>query len=172
MQTLFSNSDQIIIDAYNAYQSSLINYISVRVGDKELAKDLSQDVFLRLVSYKSMIRKDTVRSMIYTIAYNLIIDYLRRYYKIQDGISSYIYEESGKYVDDVENSFMVKELSEWETEAVNKLPLQRKIVYVMNRFQGLSKNEISVRLNVSVRTVDNHLYLGRKEVRDYVSKCI
>ena len=65
MQTLFSNSDQIIIDAYNAYQSSLINYISVRVGDKELAKDLSQDVFLRLVSYKSMIRKDTVRSMIY-----------------------------------------------------------------------------------------------------------
>lgn len=81
MQTLFSNSDQIIIDAYNAYQSSLINYISVRVGDKELAKDLSQDVFLRLVSYKSMIRKDTVRSMIYTIAYNLIIDYLRRYYK-------------------------------------------------------------------------------------------
>ena len=42
----------------------------------------------------------------------------------------------------------------------------------MNRFQGLSKNEISVRLNVSVRTVDNHLYLGRKEVRDYVSKCI
>ena len=78
MQTLFSNSDQIIIDAYNAYQSSLINYISVRVGDKELAKDLSQDVFLRLVSYKSMIRKDTVRSMIYTIAYNLIIDYLRR----------------------------------------------------------------------------------------------
>ena len=157
MQTLFSNSDQIIIDAYNAYQSSLINYISVRVGDKELAKDLSQDVFLRLVSYKSMIRKDTVRSMIYTIAYNLIIDYLRRYYKKQDGI---------------ENSFMVKELSEWETEAVNKLPLQRKIVYVMNRFQGLSKNEISVRLNVSVRTVDNHLYLGRKEVRDYVSKCI
>ena len=93
MQTLFSNSDQIIIDAYNAYQSSLINYISVRVGDKELAKDLSQDVFLRLVSYKSMIRKDTVRSMIYTIAYNLIIDYLRRYYKKQDGISSYIYEE-------------------------------------------------------------------------------
>lgn len=164
--------NQIIIDAYNAYQSSLINYISVRVGDKELAKDLSQDVFLRLVSYKSMIRKDTVRSMIYTIAYNLIIDYLRRYYKKQDGISSYIYEESGKYVDDVENSFMVKELSEWETEAVNKLPLQRKIVYVMNRFQGLSKNEISVRLNVSVRTVDNHLYLGRKEVRDYVSKCI
>ena len=63
MQTLFSNSDQIIIDAYNAYQSSLINYISVRVGDKEFAKDLSQDVFLRLVSYKSMIRKDTVRSL-------------------------------------------------------------------------------------------------------------
>ena len=91
MQTLFSNSDQIIIDAYNAYQSSLINYISVRVGDKELAKDLSQDVFLRLVSYKSMIRKDTVRSMIYTISYNLIIDYISRYYKKQDIISSYIY---------------------------------------------------------------------------------
>jgi len=50
MQTLFSNSDQIIIDAYNAYQSSLINYISVRVGDKELAKDLSQDVHSPLLS--------------------------------------------------------------------------------------------------------------------------
>ena len=87
MQTLFSNSDQIIIDAYNAYQSSLINYISVRVGNKELAKDLSQDVFLRLVSYKSMIRKDTVRSMIYTIAYNLVIDYLRRYYRSEEHTS-------------------------------------------------------------------------------------
>jgi len=43
-----------------------------------------------------------------------------------------------------------------ETEAVNKLPLQRKIVYVMNRFQGLSKNEISVRL-ISAEIINNQI---------------
>lgn len=89
MQTSTSFSDQLITDAYTTYHSSIIYFIQSRVGDAELAKDLSQDVFLRLMTYQSMICETTIKSMIYTIARNLIYDYLRRYYKKAEVTSYY-----------------------------------------------------------------------------------
>ena len=42
----------------------------------------------------------------------------------------------------------------------------------MNRFEGKSSETIAEELNLSRRTVENHLFLSRKEIRTYIKQCI
>ena len=88
MENCMMTSPQLIADSYERYHFSVYLYIYNKVNNKEEAEDLSQDVFVRLMDYKRMLRPDTVKFFIYTISRNLVNDYLRRYYKKQE-ITSY-----------------------------------------------------------------------------------
>ena len=93
MEDLKATTPCLITDSYKEYYPSVCSYIYYRINIWETAKDLSQDVFLRLMDYNQMLRPDTVKYFIFTIARNLLNDYLRRYYKKQE-ITSYIYDHA------------------------------------------------------------------------------
>ena len=76
------SSVQLITDSYQNYHRSVYLYILYKIGKDEDAKDLAQDVFLRLMDYKQMLRPETIKYFIFSICRNLVIDYLRRHYKI------------------------------------------------------------------------------------------
>jgi RNA polymerase sigma-70 factor (ECF subfamily) len=42
----------------------------------------------------------------------------------------------------------------------------------MTRYEELPVSDIADRLQLSVRTVENHLRMGRKDVRDFMRQCI
>ena len=79
MENPTMTSTQLVADSYASYHRSVYLYIYYRINSKEEAEDLSQDVFLRLMDYKKMLRPDTVKYFIHTIARNLVNDYLRRH---------------------------------------------------------------------------------------------
>ena len=64
---------------YDLYQDAIFRYCSRRCSDREVAKDLTQDTFLRF--WVCLERKDEIlhaRAFLYRIAHNLIIDHARR----------------------------------------------------------------------------------------------
>lgn len=42
----------------------------------------------------------------------------------------------------------------------------------MSRYENKSASEISASLQLSRRTVENHLFISRKEIREYIKQCI
>lgn len=164
-------STQFVADSYVSYHRSVYFYISNKINNQEDAEDLSHDVFLRLMDYKEMLRPDTVKHFIFTIARNLVYDYLRHYYKGQE-VNTYLYEEAVTYTNDTESRVIADDLLVCERQKVRNLPFQRGRVYAMSRFEQKSVADISQELNLSRRTVENHLSIGRKEVRAYIRKCI
>ncbi|WP_195597857.1 sigma-70 family RNA polymerase sigma factor [Bacteroides cellulosilyticus] len=166
-------SNQVIADAYTGCYDLIFRYIYNKINNRERAEDLTQDTFLRLLSYRDMfyLNIDTIKYFVYTIARNLVTDYLRRYYKEQE-INAYLLETVGTSVDDVENKLYAKELSWLEQEKLSRLPSQRRKVYAMNRFQYKTAFEISTELHISPRTVENHLLISRKEIRTYIKQSI
>lgn len=171
MKDITMTSTQIVTDSYTSYRRSVYLYIYYKINSKEEAEDLVQDVFLRLMDYKKMLRPDTVKFFIHTIARNLVTDYLRRHYKRQE-ITSYMYDHAVIYTNEAESQIIANDLLGLEKHKLQMLSDQRRKVYVMNRFQEQSVSEISMKLNLSQRTVENHLFVSRKLVRDFIKQCI
>ena len=59
-----------------------------------------------------------------------------------------------------------------EKHRLSLLPPQRRIIYTMSRFESKSISDISEELNLSHRTVENHLRIGRHEMREFIKQCI
>ena len=151
MENSTMTTSQLIADSYVSYHN--------------------QDVFLRLMEYKQMLRPDTVKFFIYTISRNLVNDYLRRFYKKQE-ISSYMYDHAETCTNDTESRIISDDLAALEQRKLSVLPTQRRKIYTMSRFENKSIADISSELNLSHRTVENHLRIGRHEVREYIRQCI
>lgn len=171
MKDNLATPTELIAGFYKTYHRSVYSYIYYRINNREEAEDLSHDVFLRLMDYRQMLCPDTVKFFIYTITRNLLNDYLRRYYKKQE-ITSYIYDHASVLSNDTESKVIAGDLLAQEKHRISLLPSQRRRVYEMNRFEDKSASDISRELDISPRTVENHLFISRKEVREYMKQCI
>lgn len=49
------------------------------------------------------------------------------------------------------------------------MPARRKEIYILSRERGLSNAEIAKKLDISKKTVENHLNLALKEIRDVLA---
>lgn len=163
--------DCLITQSYIDFHAAIYNYIKNRINNAEDAADLAQDAYLRLLDYKPMLRQETVKSFIFTIARNLVIDYIRRHYRKQE-VTVNMYEYTKDYTESVESELYARDLQKLETGMMMTLPKQRKLIYYMDRFEEKSADEISETLQISKRTVESHLFSSRKAVRDYMRKCI
>ena len=171
MEDLKATTPCLITDSYKEYYPSVCSYIYYRINNWETAKDLSQDVFLRLMDYNQMLRPDTVKYFIFTIARNLLNDYLRRYYKKQE-IDSYIYDTMSTSTNETEEKIIGDDLMTMERTRLAAMPEQRRLIYTLSRFENKTSPEIANELNLSCRTVENHLFLGRREMRELFRNCI
>jgi len=59
-----------------------------------------------------------------------------------------------------------------EKMRLSVFPQQRQRVYSMSRFEEKTLSEISKELQLSMSTVENHLFIGRKIMRNYIRMCI
>lgn len=171
MKTATQPSDCIITRSYEEYHQSILNFIAYRITHRCEAEDLTQDVFMRLLDYKPMLHPETVKYFLYTIARNIVTDYLRRYYKKQE-IDSYLYDTASISSDETEAGIIANDLLAIEQNKLATLPAQRKLIYSLSRFDEKNAVEIADELHLSKRTVENHLLLGRREMRDFFRKCI
>ena len=145
--------------------------ISYKLNGCLEAEDLVQDAFLRLLEYRSMLRPETIRSFLYTIVRNIVIDYLRHQYKKQEVLSS-LQDEISNSVCDIENTIIARDIRHLELSVVNRLSGRNKVVYYKSHFEEKTVSEIAVELNLSRRTVEGYLLSGRKVIREYIKQCI
>ena len=72
--------------------------------------------------------------------------------------------------DSVEDSFVRKEEQKVLEKAVNLLPPQRKLIFILCKIEGRSYAEVSKILAISPATVSNHLVLAMKQIRNFASQ--
>lgn len=171
MPTTISYTEQLIVDAYRAYRDLGIKYIFSKITNHQQAEDLVQDAFVRLMEYRQMLREDTVKAMFFTILRNLFYDYLRRFYKQQE-ITAYLYDHIVNHTNELENTIVAADLEKLEKMKLNELPNKRRMVYMLSRYEDKPIADIAAEMGIALRTAENHLRMGRKEVREYIRQCI
>ena len=171
METIANTYDDIITRSYEEYYQVILTYITYRITHRYEAEDLTQDVFVRLLDYKQMLRPDTVKYFLFTITRNIVIDYIRRYYKKQE-IDGYLYDTMSASTNETEEKIIGDDLMAMERMRLATMPKQRRLIYTLNRFEGKASPEIADELNLSCRTVENHLLIGRRDMREFFRNCI
>lgn len=156
-----------IAKCYTDYGSFIKNYISYRIPHKYEAEDLTQEVFIRLLDYKQFINPETIKPFLLTIARNLITDNLRLYYKIES-CTSHMYETIKSGTENTEQTILANELAALIDTGMKRLPDKRRKTYDLSLNEGLSVSEIAERLHISYRTAECHLFLARKDMRNYM----
>ena len=159
---------EIIAKCYSEMYEKVYRFISSSVNDSYDAENLTQDVWVRLLEWDKEIDPDGVKSVVYTVARNLVNDYLRRLYRTRN-VEADLMGELSDIDSSLESEIIANDLATRELERVECLPRQRRIIYQMSRYDGIPVPESSDMLNLSVRTVENHLRMGRKDIRDFMS---
>ncbi len=133
-----------------------------KTGDKEIAREFVQEVFLELLERKDRLDIHTsFKAYIFTALRNRVLNYLHRqhiHHKYE------VFQESRPPValNDVETYLSHKELSLQMTDAIRQLPDKCRQVFLLSRSEELSNKEIAERSGISVNTVEQHM---RKALR-------
>lgn len=136
--------------------------------DEESAQDIVQDVFLKLWQRRKELDSLTnFNAFLFRCAKNEMLNYLRKQYIGTLYIEKEIQKEA-RYNNDPESEYVATELSSLVKSMVEKMPSQRKIIFRMSREEGLSSDEIAQRLNINKRTVENHLSLALRTIRENI----
>lgn len=158
----------LIATSYKEHFQSVLRYISRRINNVWDAENLAQDVWVRLLTYEKKLTGESIVSIIITIARNLVNDYLRKLYtrmKYQQEVQ--LEDEASDST--MESAFVADNLAAFEQKRVECLPTQRRIIYTMSRYEDKSVSDIARDLLLSTRTVENHLRMGRNEIRSYMA---
>ena len=74
-------------------------------------------------------------------------------------------KQSPIFEDLIEEELYAKELSLLIDLTIEKMPPQRRLIFIMSRKEGLNNDEIALKLNINKRTVENHLTQALADLR-------
>ena len=132
--------------------------------DDKASEDIAQDIFVKLWSMgPSLPEISSFNAYLYRMTKNAAINYLRDRKPSVD-ISELLIICDG----DIEQEYYRKEKELLVRLAVEQMPSQRKRIFTMSRYQGMTNDEIAKSLGLSKHTVENHLSLALKELREIV----
>lgn len=132
------------------------------------AQDLAQDVFSALWTQRErIIPEKDIRSLIFTLARHLASKHIRRN-RIQSNYFAGA-DRSEQGADSTAELIDARELELLTQYIVQKMPRQRREIYLMNLNEGLSPAEIAVRLGITPKKVRDHIYEARREIKEAIS---
>ncbi len=169
MENVHHLNHALIERSYVELFDKVLRYINSRVNNVWDAENLTQDVWVRLLSYPRELSADTVTQFIFTVARNLVNDYLRRLCSEREWQDETVSGMESAVAPSPESEVAARDLERFELIRVECLPQQRRIIYMMSRYEEKTPADIAAELSLSFRTVENHLRLGRRDVREYIA---
>ncbi len=155
---LVGNEDAMSV-LIERHRKRVFDYINMMVKDRELADDLFQETFIKVVKFISDNRyTDNGRflSWVLRIAHNQVIDHFRQNKqnrKITEADAGYDILNSKLFaVDTIETEIVTKQIESDIRRLVEFLPDEQKEVVVMRYYSGMSFKEIAESTDVSINT--------------------
>jgi len=141
------------------HKSKVYSYISLYIRNRDLADDIFQDTFLKVIqSVKAGKYVDNGKflSWVMRISHNLIIDHFRRIKQMNtisnDNYESDLFNSKSFAEDNVEDDMIRKQIHHDVRKMISHLPDDQREVVVLRHYAGLSFKEIADITDVSINT--------------------
>lgn len=156
---------------FETYYASLCNLSYRIVGDIDKAEDIVQDVFVKIWNDKDNLDdSNNIKSYIFTMAKNRSLEVLRR-----EGIASKMLQNIIPINPDEDIIIDEAEAEKYQLidqlyVSIRQLPPKCGEVFTLSKVNGLSYIQIADQLNISIKTVENHMGKAFKLLREMMGK--
>jgi len=157
----FQAGDEAAFEAlYQRHRRSVFNVAYRLLGNSDSADDVAQEVFVKLyISPRAYRPSAKLSTWLYRVTYNACIDEIR---KRRSRPSEMPDSEIGHSpVSAMESD----ELARAVKEAIASLPEKQRAAVVLQRYEGLSYQEIADVLKASVSAVESLLFRARESLK-------
>jgi RNA polymerase sigma-70 factor (ECF subfamily) len=161
-----ASGHQAVHELYDRYNKAIFRYLWARVSDRQLAEDLTGEVFARMVAGLPRYRSNggTFQAWIYRIAHNLLIDQYRKD-RSKNEISLENAEYLGPHEDGPEHVTEQGLFIEKVRVGIQKLDAVQQEILVLRFINDLSLQEVAAALGKSVGAVKIAQHRALKELR-------
>lgn len=137
------------------------------VRDLDEAEDVVQEVFIKVWNIRETLDdKNNVKSYIYTMVRNQALDSIKKKatkLRIISEIAAFRdeVEKDQFFESDVDKYLLIDQLY----VSIRQLPPKCREVFTLSKIKGLTYSQIAEKMNISVKTVENHIGKGLKILR-------
>ncbi len=163
--------DEIVVRAFRRLYGPLCGYVRKRIGDIDCVEDIVQDIFLSLLSVDRIMTEQSVSKYAYACARNRVTDYMRHHACTLAAVE-YFSGMSRENMRDTCDTADYHRFARLESEVLGKAGEKGRAVYMLSVHADMPVKEIARRMEISERTVQNHLFRVREKVRQEFKKII
>ena len=157
-------------DIFRQYENRLYTLALRLTKSEQTASDIIQEVFLKLWERReNMARIINMEAWLYRLTENKVIDFLRKA-AADHRLKEKIWAGLQQIMNETELHIAAKEYNQIIQKAINQLPPQRRLIYQLNKEEGLDYQQIAEELQISRHTVKNQLFTAVQSVRRFIAK--
>ncbi|MFF5382044.1 RNA polymerase sigma factor [Pedobacter suwonensis] len=148
---------------YEVYSGKLASKLIYLLKSEELAQDILQDVFLKIWINREMIDTElSFGAFLHKIATNLSKNVVRK--NVYDQLMRDEVGKEGVYhpMEEDEDAEQAKAILD---QAMDQLTERQREVYTLHKLEGLSYQEISEKLNISLSAINHHIQKANKHLK-------
>jgi len=151
---------------YRKYSRKLLYFILSFVNSNADAEDIAQEAFMTIWRKHKELKVDqSFNSYLFTITYNAIKKHFRKKRMKRDHFELYFNSFTG-IINDTNERIEYNDLVNRVENLVDAFPNKRKEVFRLSREGNLTNQEIADKLNLSKKTVENHITTSLKSLRE------
>ncbi len=150
------------IQTYDLHFDKIFKYCYYRLSDRELAKDLSQQAFMKTwVSLQDGSAIDNIRAFVYTTAHNLVVDWYRR----KKEVSLEVLAEDG--FDPTDPAQRPEDDAEFESllRILDELSPEDKELILMRHVEGIKPREIARAMDTDSNTISVRIHRATRKLK-------
>lgn len=176
VQRIMDRDQTAFRELVDSYQQNIIRTCYALVHHVEDAEDLAQEVFMEVYLSVGSYRGDAkLSSWIYRIAVNKSLNFIRkqtrRDFLVQLGFVSGSNRETQVFSDSIisddrtDQPLVDKETKKILHWAIESLPVNQRISFILNRYEDLSYKEISEVMELSLSSVESLLHRAKYKLQ-------
>jgi len=162
---LKEGNEKAFAEIFNHYQALLFDFAYKRIRDKDEAKDIVQEIFVRLWNNRAELQiKTNLRSYLYRCVLNSVLNILNRQvireeyvYSLQQMINECT-QQADYHIREADMEKLIK-------AEIAALPPKMREVFEMRKKEYLSNKEIAFKLGISEQTVETHMKRALRVLR-------
>src|SRR5687768_6807952 len=141
------------------------------VKSKEISEELVSDVFIKIWQIKDQLHQiDNLKVYLYSVTKNFSLNYITKNSRSPVVHLDEINVETVVEFKSPEDLYISAEAINTVKQAINELPSQCRIIFLLVREDGLKYKEVATILNISIFTVRNQIAIATKKIAEVLPR--